>query len=75
MLRAPWAWFATVASAALFLLPLTIPALGHLLGVATLDATAWQVVGILLGVFFLITEIYKWVRYLLPLATRGTKGR
>ncbi len=75
LFHAPWAWFATVVSAALFLLPLTVPALGALLGLSALTADAWRTVGILLAVLWLAAEVYKWVRFLLRAAVRRTESR
>ena len=75
LFHAPWAWFATVVSAALFLLPLTVPALGALLGLSALTADAWRTVGLLLAVLWLAAEVYKWVRFLLRAAVRRTESR
>lgn len=75
LFHAPWAWFATVLSAVLFLLPLTVPSLGALLGLAPLTAEAWRTVGILLAMLWLAAEVYKWVRFLLRLATTRTESR
>ena len=75
LFHAPWAWFATAVSAVLFLLPLTVPALGALLGLSALTADAWRTVGILLGVLWLAAEVYKWVRFLLRSALTREEGR
>ncbi len=75
LFHAPWAWFAIIVSAALFLLPLTVPTLGSLLGLAVLTAAEWRTVGILLAVLWLAAEMYKWVRFLLHTAAAHTESR
>lgn len=71
LFHAPWAWFATIVSATLFLLPLTVPTFGALLGLSVLTADAWRTVGILLAVLWLAAEVYKWVRFLLHTAAHA----
>ncbi len=73
--HAPWAWFATLLSTALFLIPLTVPAFGTLLGLQPLTTAAWRTVGLLLAVLLLAAEIYKWVRFLLHQAAGRTESR
>lgn len=75
LFHAPWAWFATVVSALLFLLPLTAPAFGALLGFNVIHAAAWRTVGLLLAVLWLAAEVYKWVRFLLRTATARAESR
>ncbi len=71
LFHAPWAWLALIGSAALFVLPLTVPAWAAILGLTVLPSEAWRTVGLLLGLFFAATELYKWVRFLLIRAMRG----
>lgn len=73
LFHAPWAWLALIGSAALFALPLTVPACGTLLGLAVLETAAWRTVGLLLGILLAVSELYKWVRFLLARALRHGK--
>jgi heme/copper-type cytochrome/quinol oxidase subunit 3 len=51
-----------VLGTALLIAPLLVAPLREMWGLLTLTAAGWQTVGILLGLLFLVTEVYKWVR-------------
>ncbi len=71
LFRAPWAWVALIGAAALFVLPLTVPVCAAVVGISTLEGEAWGTVGLLLGILFGVTELYKWVRFLLARAMQS----
>jgi Ca2+-transporting ATPase len=68
---APWTWVALISAGALFVLPLTVPAAASVLGLSVLESDAWNTVGLLCGILFAATELYKWARFLFLRAMRS----